>query len=365
MKKLRALFLIALALCLCCTALALAGDDLTDIPGTLRTNIRLHRSYPDNPVIEGVSSTTGLPASGEAFTPIVVVLDGGAYPHWGIMDADIVFQVPNQGAGSTKLLALFADHYPEAAGGVRSGRASMPPVAAAWDAAFAYAGIAPVQGNNVNVDAIARRWGMRRTGDTYKCFDLLSSNTNWRVRRSDVHQPGNLTCFVRNIHNELVERGLPFEERPMRFTDAPRTDGEAATFIRILHRGDSADRAVNTASTSTFEFEPDEGGYIRYYTDGLDEDRDTGEYPVYANVIVVRVQFRWQSGYLFYKDHLVGSGCAEIFQNGRYVRGAWFRDGATSRLVFIGPDGEELEMQRGRTFVIITNDVSEVSYGAD
>ena len=363
MKQSFRAFALLLALCLCVGGFALAEDDLTTIKGTLDTPVKLRQEYPDNPVVEGFSSTTGLSASGEAFTPIVVDLDGGAYPHWGIADADIIFQVPNQGSGSSKLLALFADHYPEECGGVRSARASMVPIVAAWDAAFAYASIAPVEGSNVNVDKLTMRLGLRKSGDNYKCFSLLGNNVNWKVRKKDVKEPGNLSCFVRNIHNELIEKNVPFEERPFRFTNTPRTDGVDATYIRILHRGDSADKNINSASTATYEYSEEAGGYLRYYNTGdADADRYTGEAPVFTNVIVLRVKNNWYNGYLYLKDHLVGSGCIEIFQNGRYVRGARYRKDETSRLVLIGPDGNELEMQRGKSFIVIGNDITEVKY---
>ena len=352
-----------LVLCLCVTGLALGEEGLTTIKGTVDAPVKLRQEYPDNPVMEGFSPTTGLPASGEAYTPIIVDLDGGAYPHWGIAEADIVFQVPNQGLGSTKLLALFADHYPEECGGVRSARASMVPIVAAWDAAFAYAGIAPVEGNNVNVDKLTLRLGLRKSGDTYKCFSLLGNNAEWRVRKEDVSKPGNLSCYVRNIHNELVEKNVAFDVRSFRFANEPRTDGVSATYIKMLFRGDSADKAVNSASTATYEYSEEAGGYLRYYTTGeADADRYTGEAPVYTNVIVVRVKTAWQNNYLYFKNHLVGSGCIEIFQNGRYVRGAWYRKDENSRLVLIGPDGNELDMQRGKTFIVVTNDITEVKY---
>ena len=361
--KFRRISALLLVLCLCASGVTLAEESLTTIKGTLDAPVKLQQNYPDNPVVEGFSSTTGLPSSGETYTPIIVDLDGGAYPHWGIAEADIVFQVPNQGLGSTKLLALFADHYPEECGGVRSARASMVPIAAAWDAAFAYAGIAPVEGNNVNVDKLTMRLGLRKSGDTYKCFSLLGNKAEWRARREDVSRPGNLSCYVRNIHNELIENKVSFEERPFRFAAAPRTDGASATYIKMLFRGDSADKAVNSASTATYEYNEEAGGYLRYYSAGeADADRYTGEAPVYTNVIVVRVKTAWQNNYLFFKDHLTGSGCVEIFQNGHYVRGAWYRKDETSRLVLIGPDGNELEMQRGKTFIVVTNDVTEVKY---
>ncbi len=370
MKTLRRAAALALVLCFC-LGMAMAEENPTQIKGTLKAPIKLQKEYPDNPVTEGISPTTGLPAGDEAYTPILVILDGGAYPHWGIMDADIMFQVPNQGKGNTKLLALFADRYPEETGGVRSARASMVPIAAAWDAAFAYAGIAPVQGSNVNVDGLTLKWGLRKKGDPFKCFYLLGNNVNWRARKEEITAPGNLSCFIRNIHEELAAReDMTFAPRPFLFTDEPRTEGADASWIKIVHRGDSLSNPVSASSTSFFEYDEAQGGYLRYYSAGedknrtheLDADRYTGEAPVFANVLVIRVKFAWQNKYIYYKNHLVGSGCCEIFQNGRYVQGAWYRKDVNSRIVFVGPDGQELPMQRGKTFIVVANDASGVSY---
>ena len=79
-------------------------------------------------------------------------------------------------------------------------------------------------------------------------------------------------------------------------------------------------------------------------------------------MIVLRVKFSWEKNYVFLRKHLVGSGTAEIFQDGRYVRGAWTRDDVTSRLVFTDADGSELKFKRGKTFIVMTNEVTDVIY---
>lgn len=361
MKKLTRVLALALVLCLCLPLFAQADEEMTQIKGTLKNSIKLKKSYPANPAVEGESPITGLPASGEVYTPIVIDLDGSpsAYPHWGINDADILFQVPNAGSGSTKLMALFADRYPEQAGGVRSARASMVPVALCFDAAFAYAGIAPVKGKNANVDDLTRKYNMKK-GE--KAYNMLGESQSYRSRVKDINEPHNLSCHVQAIHQHLIDEGVSFEVRPFRFTDAPRTDGSAASYIKIVHRGDKTSKPVNPGSTSYFTYHEELGGYTRAYSEGEDVDRYTGEAPVFANVIVLRVKFRWQNSYVYLDGHLTGTGVIEIFQNGRYVRGAWKRDKATDRLILIGPDGAELELQRGKSFIVVTNDATGVSY---
>lgn len=333
------------------------ADEMTQIKDTSKNQIKLKDSYPDNPYVVGYSSTTGLPASGEDYTPILIVLDNAeaAYPHFGVSQADILFQVPNAGAGATKLMALFADQYPEMSGGVRSVRASMVPIAKAWDAAICYVGGPDLDSDNADPFGLINKFDMKAN----RSFNLQSAYTH-RVNFHD--KPHNAACHVREIHEKLVNDNVIFEERPFLFADEPRTDGEQAEFVKVIHRGDDASNRSNPASEATFAYNPELSAYVRTNSSGEYVDYDTGEIVPFANVIVLRTTFGWNYNYVFLKDHLVGDGVVEVFQNGKYVRGAWYRKSQNDRLVFVGPDGEELPMQRGKTFVVVTNAVTDVSY---
>ena len=345
---------------------AIAGESMAPtedksirISGTLDTDIPLGEYPETNPVIPGVSSTTGLPSSGEAYTPLIMVLDNAeeAYPHWGVSQADIIFQVPNAGAGATKLLALFADHYPEQAGPVRSGRSSMLPAVLSFDAAFAFAGPPAIKGGQVDLLAMMNQFGMNRT---HRIYNLLNNNGfHDRIEGGGSHS---LSCFVAQIHENLLNRGTEFEQRPFLFTDDARTEGNTAHIIRVLHRGDDPKGNSNSASRAVFKYLPETGTYSRQNSSGLYTDRETGEEVTFANVIVLRVPFAYDRNYIYLNKHMVGSGSAEIFQSGKYVRGAWVRDEVDSRLVLVDADGSELRLLRGKTFIVITNDVTDVIY---
>lgn len=342
---------------------AAVDDRSVTIQASLKPTTPVQSSYPDNPVVEGISPTTGLPASGETYTPIVMVLDNAedAYPHWGVSQADIICQVPNAGAGATKLLALFADHYPEQAGPVRSGRVTMLPIALSFNSAIAYAGPPAIKDSpNVDLEMLLRDWKFSSTNRNY---NLLGGD--YAVRRHDLENGGtshNLSCYISEIHENLINKGTAFEVRPFQFTEEKRTDGEPATNIRILHRGESADSGSNSASRSVFNYDEATGEYTRTNSSGLYIDRTTGETVTFANVLVLRVDTAWENGYVYLKNHMVGSGAAEIFQDGRYIRGAWSRSELTSRLVLVDADGQELQLHPGKTFIIVTNDVADVIY---
>ena len=337
-------------------------DRSVHVEGVLEAQVPLQETYSENnPVTAGMNPLTGLPSSGEPYTPVVMVLDNAedAYPHFGVSGADILFQVPNAGSGATKLLGLFADQYPEMAGPVRSGRSSMAPAALAFNAAFAFAGPPAIAGSGGPADLleVMQNYGMSQT---HRVYNLLNSNGyGERVKGSGSH---NLACHVGMIHRNLIEKGVSFEERPFLFADEERTAGQEATIIRVLHRGEDPKAGSNSASRAVFKYDADRKAYTRDNSSGTYIDRDTGETVYFANVIVLRCQMSYDRNYIYLKNQMTGSGTAEIFQNGRYVRGAWVRTDATGRLVLVDEDGSELRMQRGKTFMILTNDVTDVIY---
>ena len=134
MKKLVALLMLVImgisSICMACADTAIE----------VNTNLKVKKpaSTANNPVIEGEDPFTGLPASDEPFTPILLVLDNSEtmYPHYGTSYADIIIQVPNQNMGNNKVLALFANEYPEMAGPCRSSRMVSLPAANLFNACF-------------------------------------------------------------------------------------------------------------------------------------------------------------------------------------------------------------------------------------
>ncbi len=339
-----------------------AEAGLTLIEGRLTRNIPIKSSYPDNPVVPGESSTTGLPFSG-IYVPILMVVDNSpaAHPHWGVGDADVMYQAPNGGVGATKLLALFADTVPDAAGGVRSARMPFVDVALGWGSVFVYGGTPPKRvAADANVYSQLGKNGMNKAGIA---FDVNANNdysnrVNWEIR------PHNLSAQLLRIKNAMITKGNTFVERPFRFTDEPQTAGVPAGTIDMKHYGEEKKKVSNSSSDSSFAFDPARNAYIRTNSSGVYVDMYDLATPIeYANVIVQRTQFSYAGGSYVVTKHVVGSGAAEIFTGGRYIAGAWSCASQGARTVFLDDQGQEIALQRGKTFIVITNDVTEVSYG--
>lgn len=355
---------ICLALAALLLIVSLPGMALADqlIEGKLqRPEIVFQASYPDNEPLPGISTTTGLPFEGP-YLPVAVVIDNavGAHPHWGLSQADVLYQVPNAGAGATKLMALFADHAPTQAGGVRSARLPFVDVAHQWGAAFAYAGYPdPAQVPLMNVPGRMRGFGMRQDGLSYNLLgnNKVSERISWNI------SPHNLSVNIAGIQAELQQKGAKFTPRGFLFTDELPMAGVEASFLSVQHRGMRANTQVNAPSTSEFQYDREKNAYFRSTVSGPFVDKHSEDGPIaFANVIVQRTQFRAVEGGYVALPEFGTSGAAEIFTGGRYIAGAWHRASEDARSVFVDAQGKEIALQRGRSFIIITNEITEVSY---
>ena len=321
-----------------------------------------------NPEEEGLCPLTGLPMVDEPYTPIALVLDDSpeVFPHWGVADADWIVQTPLRRDGDTRLVAVYGSRYPEQAGGVRSARMTTFSVATLFTAAAASGSWPPNWSENVSVEHWIDELDYNKP---IRYFNLLG--TKYRERVDFLEEPWNLSGHVREMHESLAKRTvkgitakpIKFEPRFFRFADAPLTGGDeaASVGVRFLNMDDPA----LESGTSACSFAYTEGkGYTRDSSTGLYSDRDTGEPLVFANVIILRTPLEWEedSNYPYYRDQLKGCGQAEFFQSGRHVTGAWYRKTKKSRLVLLDEAGEEIQLQRGKTFMILGDEHTVVSY---
>ncbi len=374
MKK---ILLLALALMMLLSCVVPASAETVINPDAVKYPVRTPANKGNNPVIEGEHPFTGLKAETaeersalEHYTPIAVVYDNNAdgYMHMGVGSADIIFQIPNQSTGNNKLLVVFASRFPVYAGGTRSGRVTAFPLALALDAAFVSAGVPPIEDSTVGVTEMRTKWHYnfdnKDNPSNNKFFDTTSGRP-YKHRATDLglKNVSNLMAHIQEIRNDyLIPNNVQFEKRPFLFTDEPLTRGEVANVIDMkFYESANAKGGTNENSDCTFRYE-DGVGYTRDILMGTEFDRETEEFLYFANVIVMRVKIKQKGNYLYYDSHLAGSGGADIFQNGRYIRGAWYREKENSRLIFLDDEGNELKFQRGTSYIVVNSSNCVVTY---
>lgn len=327
----------------------------TLIPGTLTRNITIHKSG-DNPIIPGESPTTGLPSNSSNYLPVLSQIDNNleAIPQWGISFADIMYELPIQGQGWTRLTALFSDQYPEEAGPVRSGRVMHADLREEWDAALVHYGKQEAAGSNMK--EILSKYGVTAKGLAIDGIGNKYSDYFSRVRYHSA--PHNVSAYISNIKDLLLPNNYSFPERPFKFTDDTNYGGLPALQFSVIHK-------KNKDTSSTFSYNQAMKGYQRFIRTGAYYDYlNPAEVLTYSNVIVQRTKLTFNNNTMNpLLSDVVGKGAADIFIAGQYIAGAWSRESLTDRTVFYDQQGNELALQRGKSWIIICDIDTEIVIG--
>ncbi len=316
--------------------------------------------FPVNPQIQGESTTTGLPWAGD-YMPMLVQIDNdnggiGERAPWGASQADIMYETPLHKGGYTRLSFLFSDVIPESVGPIRSARVTHVELREEWDAGFLFYGGQPSDGTSIST-------AFRKTGASRKgvLFDGTASTSRpWKAfysRVSSLPSPHNAQANVKAIQ-ALIPADFEAPSRPFLFADELPVAGEPATRIAIT-------QAMKTYSSS-FAYDSQKNVYLRFVHDEPYVDSSTNEQLSFSNLIIQRTQVTYFDGVAerpMTKN--IGSGNADIFMGGRYIPGYWMRTGMDQRTVFFDQEGNEISLQRGKTFISIIDYSTPVTYSAE
>lgn len=368
MKKMLCLVLVLiLSLSLCVSALADTTIVLqNEKDRKIKTEGKLSDgNYIVNPDIPGESPTTGEPWEG-TYMPMLVQISnfsGGVFQMapWGALDADIYYEALVEKSGATRLSYLYSNAMPEACGPVRSARVVHAWLQAEWDAGFMYYG--GQTAGKANIKDVFRKTGVNQKGLLFCGTD--GAGKPWKQEDRYVRvkgratAPNNVSGNVRSMQTIMPE-GFSAPHRPYLFADELPENGVAANVISI----DWGKSAYN----DTFVYDDLDEVYYRYVQDTLYVNREleaTEETPItVSNLIIQRVDTKWYSG-ISGEAEVIGEGNADIFIGGRYIAGYWARTAFDQRTVFFDENGKELELQRGKTFIVIADYDQHVTYTAD
>ena len=382
MKKLLSLALALMLLAGTATAMANTVVDPNEDRGIQLAQAGL------NEVEEGISPTTGrtlaeldtpdgfagLAVTGR-YMPMLVQIDntsGGVdrVAPWGASYADIMYETPLYKTGVTRMSYLFSDQIPDSVGPVRSARMGHAWLREEWDAGFLFYGQQEYTATDVKTEL--SRLGVNKKGLAFS--GTVGENKPWKKFYSRRHgdglaAPSNADANVAGMYS-LIDEGFVPPNHVFRFTDEV-PQGESVQEIRI--KTGALDYGSNLI------YDVDSNLYFRYMRHKNDvlvpyEDRDTGEQIAFSNVIIQFTEVLWpqgdapvalQVGRYYYdgKGDKVACGNADIFMGGVHIKGYWQREDMASRTVFYGEDGQEIELQRGKTLIVVADKNNwEVSY---
>lgn len=364
MMKKTTVFLLLIAMVFSFSTAVLAEPAVTILQNEADRHIQVKGqesggNFPINPEISGISPTTGMPWKGE-YKPMLVIIDnfdGGTGTHapWGASNADIIYETPLHKNGHTLLTFLFSDTVPERVGPIRSARITHAELREEWDAGFVFYGGQESEGTNIN--DVFRNTGAGRKGILFS--GIVSSGKPWKKYYSRIDKiisPHNVNANVKAMQT-LIPPSFKAPSRPFLFTDELPKEGNPAADISItLDLPEYSSRFLYDSGTNR---------YTRYVGGQPYADADTKEQLSFSNLIIQRTSVTYYQGF---KERPVtvniGSGNADIFTGGRYIKGYWVRTGMKERTVFFDQNGNEIHLQRGKTFISILDDGTQVAYTA-
>jgi hypothetical protein len=335
-----AFYIIGLAFIL---ALAVIGSNLYfSIFGNQFDNYFSFPEY-EGPVLDTPSPLTGvLTTKSNASKKVVGVMvenHPAARPQSGLSKASLVYEALVEG-GITRFLAFFDSVDAKKIGPVRSARSYYLPWVKELNSFYAHVG-----GSDEALELI----------DSYGILDLDQFfNSSFFWRDSSRYSPHNVYTTSKDLRQAGEERGYPSDN-----------DLESWTFLDEQVSGGSTKSVVVNFSGSdyrvSYEYLAKQNRYKRSMA-GL-AHRDLEGFQIKpTNLVAQVVNQGLSSDGIHMNVEIIGSGEAYVFTGGKVIKGSWRKDDLNSRTKYFDSSGDEVEFNRGSTWVHLVSSQANLSY---
>jgi hypothetical protein len=262
-----------------------------------------------------------------------------ARPQSGFNGADIVFQAPADGF-ETRYMFIYASSESADVGPVRSGRPYLVHWAEEWRAAIAHYG----------GDRETRTYIGAANGRSLTSVDGLGRGSGAYHRISERAAPHNAYTSSADLRATATRLGAPVD-LPVELRRAPFIDPDPAA---AAGRRQTLEVPYRTNLVG-YAFEPATDRYLRSIDGRAQVDPADGGRVAATNVVVLfmpyRIDTKIEPGHARPVIDLVGTGRALVLREGVSVEATWSKADLASPTILLGPDGAELTLVRGTTFV--------------
>lgn len=310
---------------------------------------------------------SGLPAASGAATdrrPLLIKIDNApaARPHYGITQADMVFEIIVEG-GVTRLAAIFHAQDPATIGSVRSARLVDRTLTPMVRGALVYSGTSAYAWSLISKDA-----------DQGRYVELSADHAQGYYRVNFRASPYNLFTSAANQRQNLKQLGaettkdipkwafLVSQDHPA--TLAGMTGGAPATEISIPYRADTSavSYQYDAATKAYARFQNAAGRAVR------DVDAVTNKPVAATDVVIIQTEI-WDvpdivdaAGALSNDMRMTGTGPATVFRDGLRQEGTWSRKDDLSPFVFKNAVGEQILLSPGQPWIhVVPNEMKVTS----
>ena len=312
----------------------------TEVPSTEPANVNLLTGLP--------TLTDG--AIGKRPVAVMVNNVDAALPQYGISAADLIFELPVE-YDLTRLMAVYGDYtqIPEVCS-IRSCRYYYPILAVGFDAIYVNWGmnesVARPTVNSMDID--------QYDGDEYglgDCFgrDKARYESGYAWEHTGVFHGPNFPSVLEKdkVRTDLKEdkTGTAFNFVEMDKNAAP--NGEDAQKVRVDFG----------ANYSVFTYDEENHEYLKNFKDSPHMDGISKEQLKFENVIVLETEIKPYPGdeVIKYVDWEGGENAKGYYiSEGKMVPITWSKAGMYDPLKFFDANGNELQLNRGKSYIAFT-----------
>ena len=302
-----------------------------------------------------VNLLTGLPTLTDGAVgkrPVAVMVNNvdAALPQYGISAADLIFELPVE-YDLTRLMSVYGDYtqIPEVCS-IRSCRYYYPILAVGFDAIYVNWGmnesVARPTVNSMDID--------QYDGDEYglgDCFgrDKARYESGYAWEHTGVFHGPNFPSVLEKdkVRTDLKEdkTGTAFNFVEMDKNAAP--NGEDAQKVRVDFG----------ANYSVFTYDEENHEYLKSFKDSPHMDGISKEQLKFENVIVLETEIKPYPGdeVIKYVDWEGGENAKGYYiSEGKMVPITWSKAGMYDPLKFFDANGNELQLNRGKSYIAFT-----------
>jgi hypothetical protein len=303
------------------------------------------------PGIDGVMRPAAL-----AFrTPLAVLIDDNiaARPQAGFNAASLVYQAPADG-GETRYMLVFQGQDAPTIGPVRSGR----PFFLRWAAEYR-SGVAHYGGDYMTLGQTIPQLA----GTFIYNIDALNGSGAAFHRVKTRKAPHNGYTNTGSLRAVGTRRGMPATQHAgfgvrAYVDDASLANRPASSSISVPYARGAAGYTYDRAGNL----------YLRSVAGRAQVDAGDGKRVTARNVVVLfmhkSIDPNSEPGHARVVLDQIGSGSALVFREGRVWKATWRKDSVGDITRFFAPDGTEIPLVRGRTFIQVVPTGTKVDYHA-
>lgn len=293
---------------------------------------------------KNINLINGLECDNAKARPFAVMLAGDleAWPLSGLIDADLVIEMPVVTNGITRYMAFYTCGSPIEIGSIRSSRHDFIPLAMGFDAIYAHWG-----GSHFALDKL--------NNGIMDNINALYLDGSVFYRKPGLPKPHDGFTTIEKLKNysERVDYRLESEFKGYKFYDKESPANKNGK----LHI------AYPSIYSVDYIYDFKENLYFRVKGDKIDKDRETSKQISAKNIVIMFAKSRQIEGQ--YNDmDIEGEGDAIVYQNGWEIVGKWKKDAENmkSKLFFYNEAGEEIKFVAGKIWIQVVQTNQEVEW---